>query len=207
MILLLLVRCLSLRLPDVRLPIDRRLFVSSVASVPATAFARGRGTQPAMMQRYSPRIIAYGTYLSSDLPKIVDAADWSKLKQSVAAEVAKKKGKIGPLYNGESAMTLWANTYSDSVVTPKQKEMDEQVAALADVRARLETIALKGTGEGLKKSGGFFGIGAKTEPPPPDAILKKEATKAIADAKSAYNAYIAINNNNVPLEINPLPSI
>lgn len=202
MLLLLLVRCSSLRLP-----INRRVFAASVASVPATAFARGRGTQPAMMQRYSPRIIAYGTYLTSDLPKIVDAADWPALKKSVAAEVAKKKGNIGPLYSGESAMSLWANTYSETVVTPKQKDMDEQVAVLADVRARLETIALKGTGEGLKKTGGFFGIGAKTELPPAEVTLKKEANKAIADAKAAYNAYIAINNNGVPLEINPLPAI
>ncbi|KAJ8613353.1 hypothetical protein CTAYLR_002253 [Chrysophaeum taylorii] len=160
-----------------------------------------------MFQRYSPRIVAYGEYIKSDLPKIVEASDWTALKGSVIAELNKKKGKIGPLYNGEAAMSLWAATYSETALTEKQKNMDARVAVLAEARGKLESIALKGTGEGLKKTGGFFGIGASTEPPPPPAVLKKEAMAAVAAAKQAYNEYVDINNAGIPFEIRPLPAI
>lgn len=128
-----------------------------------------------------------GRYLKSELPAKIEAGDWTALKGDVAAEISKKKGKVGPLYAGASAMNLWASTYSETAITPIQKELDAQVAVLSDVRAQLETLALRGTGEGLKKTGGFFGIGAKAEPPPSPATLKKEAMTALTMAKAAYN--------------------
>lgn len=99
----------------------------------------------------------------------------------------KKKGKVGPLYAGTSAMSLWASTYSDSAITATTKELDAQVEVLVKLRETLEDVALKGTGEGLKKTGGFFGIGGKQEPPPSPAALKKEAMTALSSAKTAYN--------------------
>lgn len=128
-----------------------------------------------------------GRYLKSELPAKIEAGDWTALKGDVAADISKKKGKVGPIYAGASAMNLWASTYSETAITPVQKELDTQVAVLTDLRAQLETLALKGTGEGLKKTGGFFGIGAKPEPPPSPATLKKEAMTALSMAKVAYN--------------------
>jgi len=79
------------------------------------------------------------------------------------------------------------------------------VDVLTQTRNTLDDVALRAT-EG-KKSGGFFGIGAKSEPPPPTPTLQKEAKVAVANAVKAYNAYVDINNVGIPFEIQPLPSI
>jgi len=110
---------------------DRRSLLGSATAgvvllplmLPSEAFARGRGTQPAVFQRYQGRITSYGTFLKSELPKIIEAADWNALKEAVAADTKTKKGKIGKLYNGESAMSLWAATYSETSITDKTKAM------------------------------------------------------------------------------------
>uniref|UniRef100_A0A7S3K4D3 Uncharacterized protein n=1 Tax=Aureoumbra lagunensis TaxID=44058 RepID=A0A7S3K4D3_9STRA len=171
------------------------------------AFARGRGTQPAMFLRYQPRIAAFGSYLKSDVGKKIADADWTALKADVAADLKKKKGKIGPIYNGESAMSLWAASYSETFITDKSKEMQEKVDEITQFRKSLESIALKGTGDGLAKTGGFFGLGAKPEPKPSDATLQKEAKAALTKAVKAYNDYVEINNVGIPFEINPLETI
>lgn len=134
----------------------------------------------------SRRLIRSRRYLKSDLPKKIEASDWAALKEDTAADL-KKKGKVGPLYAGASAMTLWAATYSETAITPTTKELDAQVEVLVNLRETLLDVALKGTGEGLKKTGGFFGIGGKQEPAPSPAALKKEAMTALAAAKTAYN--------------------
>mmetsp|Transcript_5238 Transcript_5238/g.15908 ORF Transcript_5238/g.15908 Transcript_5238/m.15908 type:complete len:232 (-) Transcript_5238:260-955(-) len=189
--------------------LDRRRVAASLLAVialPGVASARGRGTQPAMFQRYSPRIVSFGEYLKSELPAKIEAADWAAVKADTEAEINKKKGPVGALYRGTSAMSLWASTYSETAVTPTQKELDAQVDVLVDLRAALAAVADKGMGN-TKKTGGIFGFGAKQEPPPPPSVLKREAFKALASAKTAYNEYVAVSNKNAPFEISPLPSI
>merc|ERR1719231_294481 len=104
-------------------------------------------------------------------------------------------------------MSLWASSYSEVAVTENTKQMLAEVETITASRLKLAVIAGKGTGKGLGKVGGFLGIGAKAEVPPPPSQLKAEGLAAIAEAKAAYNRYVGINNIGIPLEINPLTTI
>lgn len=176
--------------------------------VPGAASAKGRATQAAMMQRYSPRIESFGEYLNGDLESTIAKNDWAALAADCSdTDDKKKKVKLGPLYRGESAMDLWANTYSDVSTSPKTKAMLAEVEAITRARAALSDVACRGTGACAKATGGFFGFGAKAAPPPAASQLVAEATKARGDAKAAFNRYVGLNNQRVPLDINPLRAL
>lgn len=173
--------------------------------VPLAVTARGRGTQEAVFQRYQPRIREYGEFLKGDLAKIIDSGDWAALKAETAADMS-KKGSVGRLYNGESAMFLWAASFSETSKTKKTKDMDAQIDILTASRETLTSVAQKALGE-APKTGGFFGIGAKQDPPPPTAVSQKQAKQAVIDAVKAYNVYVTINNLGIPFDIQPLVTI
>lgn len=178
--------------------------------LPQAAGARGRATQGAAMQRYSPRIAAFGAYLAGDLEKTIDGGDWSTLAaECVTVEDKKKKIKLGTLPRGESAMDLWANTYSDNTKSDKTKEMLAEVERISAARATLADVACRGTGACAKGEGGLFGFGAKKAAPASPQQLASEAAQATADAKAAFNRYVGLNNDRVPvsMDIGPLKAI
>ncbi|KAJ1453941.1 hypothetical protein M885DRAFT_522890 [Pelagophyceae sp. CCMP2097] len=177
---------------------------AAVALTTTAASARGRGTQGAMAQRYYPRIVKFGQYIVTDLVQLAAAGDFVALEAACRAEVATKKGVVGPLYGGESAMSLWAASYSEIKVSQKSRDMQAQVDIIASCREAIAKAAGQGTGTIVASSGGLFGFGSKVEPPPPKAELIKTLKAAAATAKVAYNEYCVLNNVGLPMEINTL---
>jgi len=171
--------------------------------LPEAASARGRNTQVATMQRYRPRLEALASYYKTDLPALIDSADWKGLTTAAEADMS-KGGKVGALFRGESAMNLWASSFSDAYPSEKTKELLTRTAAIGDAREQLYALARKGTGEGLGNTGGFFGIGGAKEEIPSNSALQKEAKLNMQKAMKAYNEYIDMSNDGMPLEIRPL---
>ena len=181
---------------------------AGVALLPQAASAKGRATQPANYLRYSPRIASFGVYLESGVESTIVKGDWAKLAADCSSVVDKKKQiRIGPIFDGETAMDLWANTYSETKVSDKTKAMTDQVELIAEAREALAGIACKGAGTCLKMEGGFFGFGAKEAPKPSNSQLINEAAPQVVKAKAAYNKFVALNNQNLPMDINPLKPI
>ena len=179
----------------------------AAGAAPREALARGRNTQAAMFQRYVKRIDSFADFLSNDIEKSINSADWAAVKSAAIAETEKKNGEIGPLFRGESALGLWAATFSEQSPSEKTKQMQKRVDVLTATRTELFATASKGDGTGLKNVGGFFGIGGAKEERPSDAVLKKSALASVAKAKAAFNEYVEISNAGRPLEIDPIKSL
>ena len=193
--------------------IDRRQLLSGgvaaagAACLPQAASARGRATQGANYLRYAPRIEKLGAYLTGDAPSSITSANWAKVGDDAAAELGKKGGKIGVLFDGELAMNLWADTYSDTKETEKTKLMKAEVESIAAAREKLANVGCQGVGTCLKKEGGFLGFGAKEAPRPSNQALANEGAAAVVAAKTAYNKFVALNNQNLPFDLNPMKTI
>eukprot|EP00629_Pelagomonadales_sp_RCC1024_P009472 CAMPEP_0119272476 /NCGR_PEP_ID=MMETSP1329-20130426/8635_1 /TAXON_ID=114041 /ORGANISM="Genus nov. species nov., Strain RCC1024" /LENGTH=217 /DNA_ID=CAMNT_0007272543 /DNA_START=120 /DNA_END=770 /DNA_ORIENTATION=+ len=186
-------------------PPRREFFCAAGAAaclaVASPAAAKGRATQPALYLRYGPRIEKFGAYLAQDLDATVARGDWAKLEADCAAETGDKKGrKVGPIYSGTSAMSLWANTYSDVKPSPKTKAMQAEVDVIEAAREFLASqVACKGTGACLKAEGGILGFGGKAPPKPSDRELAASAASAAAQARQAFNRFVALNNEKPPV--------
>lgn len=174
------------------------VLATTTGSLPASA--RGRATQVAMWSRYGSRVEGMRSFIVGDLKGIINSGDFESLKSMTAP-----KGSIFSSYVG--AMDLWAGTYSDSSPTPKTVAMQKDVQALRDVQVELQSIAKRALGEEVTKSGGLFGIGAKSDPVPSAAEAKKLVTDAQAAAINAYNDYCALNNEGHPFEVDELMEI
>ena len=136
--------------------------------------------------------------------------DWAKLEADCAAETGDKKGrKVGPIYSGTSAMSLWANTYSDVKPSEKTKAMQAEVDVIEAAREFLAGQACQGTGACLKAEGGLFGFGGKAPPKPSDATLAASSRSAAKQARQAFNRFVALNNEKPPvsMDINAFASI
>ena len=193
--------------------LDRRQLGSAVvgaagaALLPQTASAKGRATQPANYLRYNPRIEKLGEYIVGDAVSELQTANWAKLVDDTAAELGKKGGKIGVFCNGELAADLWANTYSDVKESDKTKAMKAEVDKMIAARETLADVGCRGMGTCLKKEGGLFGFGAKEAPRPSNQQLVNEGAAALGAAKQAYNTFVALNNQNLPFDLNPMKTI
>ena len=189
---------------------ERRDFLSFGAAAAATllpqaAHATGKATQKKLFLGYGPRIGKLGSYFD-ELEASISKADWVAVAAACAADT-KKKGKIGPVYSGLSAMELWANTYSDRTESVKSKRMLAEAEVVAKMREYLVEVSCKGTGECLKAEGGFLGMGAKAAVKPSDRELSSAALGAVKQARGAFNRYVAVNNEALPLDINGLKPI
>ena len=66
---------------------------------------------------------------------------------------------------------------------------------------------MKATGEGLKTTGGVFGLGGKKEEVPTAGEMKKLLTAVQKSAIEAYNDYAVVNNDGHPFEVDELLEI
>ena len=141
----------------------RRDFLGAAAAaattlLPQAAHATGKATQKTLFLRYEKRIAGLGSYFD-ELEAAISNADWAAVATACEADTS-KKGKIGPVYSGLTAMELWANTYSDRKQSVKTQRMLAEAEIVEKVREYVGGVACKGTGECLKAEGGFFGLGA-----------------------------------------------
>ena len=188
----------------------RRDFLGAAAAaattlLPQAAHATGKATQKTLFLRYEKRIAGLGSYFD-ELEGAISNADWAAVATACEADTS-KKGKIGPVYSGLTAMELWANTYSDRKQSVKTQRMLAEAEIVEKTREYVAGVACKGTGECLKPEGGFFGLGAKPAPKPSDGELKSAALGAVKQARGAFNRFVALNNEALPLDINGLVAI
>ena len=167
---------------------------------PLPAAARGRSTQVAAWSRYGARIQQLRSWLAGDLKAIIASSDYDALKTATAP-------KKSILSNYLGAMDLWAATYSDASPSPKTLRMLDDVVKLRQAQAELNVLAMKATGEGLKTTGGVFGLGGKKEEVPTAGEMKKLLTAVQKSAIEAYNDYAVVNNDGHPFEVDELLEI
>lgn len=79
--------------------------------------------------------------------------------------------------------------------------MKEQTAILAEVSEGMSTAAKIALGE-EKPSGGFLGFGAKA---PSQAELAKEVRELYIKGGNAWNQYIFLANDDLPVQLKRLP--
>ena len=98
-------------------------------------------------------------------------------------------------------MDLFASTFSESSISPKTKSMKAEVEKLREVVEALNKAARVATGE-EKSSGGLFGMGGKA---PSQGELAKEVKDLYLKGGNAYNQYVFIANDGLPVQLAKLP--
>eukprot|EP00551_Chaetoceros_affinis_P002407 CAMPEP_0203644660 /NCGR_PEP_ID=MMETSP0088-20131115/10045_1 /ASSEMBLY_ACC=CAM_ASM_001087 /TAXON_ID=426623 /ORGANISM="Chaetoceros affinis, Strain CCMP159" /LENGTH=253 /DNA_ID=CAMNT_0050501241 /DNA_START=1 /DNA_END=762 /DNA_ORIENTATION=- len=208
--------------------IDRQDFISSIitigiattttiTSIPQPAQARGRATLEYALDRYYPRIEAGGTFYATDLRTAIEKNDWGAIKAATAeppprtkADKAKADGGIseraaqaGGFSNARviSAAELWAASFSDNSISAKTKKMKEQTEVLREVVDGMNAAAKLALGE-EKPNGGFFGFGAKA---PSQLELAKEVRELYMKGGNAWNQYVFLSNDDLPVQLKRLP--
>ena len=181
------------------------------------AYARGRATLEAAYDRYSPRIVDGGKFYKGQLFGAISKGDW-KFIESATAEPPKKSKEDRALPDGGTAkraalagsfsdsrvlaaMDLFAATFSESSISPKTKAMKEEVEKLREVVLGLNKAARIALGE-EKSGGGLFGIGGKA---PSQGELTKEVKELYLKGGNAFNQYIFIANDGLPVQLAKLP--
>ena len=206
-------------------PIKRNDFLATAATgalatsliqSPSPAQARGRATLDYAYDRYVPRINEGGKFYKSQLYGAISKGDWKAI-QAATAEPPKKSKEDRTLQDGGiakraaqaggfsdsrvlAAMDLFAATFSDSSISPKTKGMQAEVVKLREVVSGISKAARVATGE--EKSGGLFGIGGKA---PSDAELLKQVQELYIKGGNAYNQYVYLANDGLPIQLEKLP--
>ena len=181
------------------------------------ANARGRATLEAAYERYTPRIIDGGKFFKGQLYGAIAKSDWKSIETATAEPpkkskedralpdggIAKRAAQAGAFSDSRvlSAMDLFAATFSESSISPKTKAMQEEVAKLRNVVQGLNKSARIAQGE-EKAGGGFFGVGGKT---PSKTDLATEVKDLYMKGGNAYNQYVYIANDGLPVQLNKLP--
>ncbi len=206
--------------------INRQDFLSIITTatnillLPVTtqpASARGRATLEYALDRYYPRLEAGGVFYANDLRKAIENNDWRAIKVATAeppqrtkADKAKADGgaseraaQAGGFSNARviSAAELWASSFSDNSISTKTKKMKEQTEILREVVDGMNTAAKIALGE-EKPSGGFFGFGAKA---PSQLELAKEVRDLYMKGGNAWNQYVFLANDDLPVQLKRLP--
>ena len=182
------------------------------------AYARGRATLEYAYDRFTPRIIDGGKFYKSQLSAAISKSDW-KFIESSTTEPPKKSKEDRALADGGSAkraalaggfsdsrvlaaMDLFASDFSDNSISPKTKAMKAEVEKLREVVQELNRAARIALGEEKGGSGGLFGIGGKT---PSQAELAKEVKDLYLKGGNAFNQYIFVANDGLPVQFGKLP--
>jgi len=182
------------------------------------AFARGRATLEQAYDRYTPRIVAGGKFYASDMKKLIGNNDFAGLV-AATADPPKKKSKQdlsksdggaadrAALAGGFSdarvlvACDLYAATFSDNSISQKTKRMKEQVEIMRNVTSSIRALALAQSSSS-SDGGGLFGGGSKKIP-------KAEAAQKIralyVQGGNAWNQYVFVANDDLPIFLNRLP--
>ena len=188
-----------------------------IASPIQPAQARGRATLEAAYDRYCPRIIDGGKFYKSNLYGAISKSDWKTIATATTEPPKKSKedrlladggtAKRAALAGGFSdarvlsAMDLYAANFSDNSISPKTKAMQAEVAKLREVVQGLNKAARAASGE-EKSSGGMFGMGGKA---PGKGELGKQVQELYLKGGNAYNQYIFLSNEGLPVQMTKLP--
>lgn len=181
------------------------------------AEARGRATLEFSCDRYYPRLEAGGVFYANDLKRAIEKNDWAAIKAATEEPPKKTKADKSKIDGGISeraaqaggfskarvvaAADLWAAAFSDSSISTKTKKMKEQTAILGQVVEEMNTIAKIALGE-EKSGGGIFGFGAKT---PSQAELAKQVRELYVKGGNAWNQYVFLSNDDLPVQLKRLP--
>jgi hypothetical protein len=184
--------------------------------LPGPVLARGRATLEYSYDRYVPRILAGGQFYGSEFRKLVEKSDWAGIKvalQEPPSRTREDKAKIDggiserAAQAGEfsksrviTACDLFASAFSDNSISPKTKKMKEQVDILGETVDGMNLVALQALGE--VSSGGLFGIGGKK---PTQAESAKKMRQLYTDGGNAFNKYVFIANEELPVQLKKLP--
>lgn len=182
-----------------------------------SADARGRATLEYSCDRYYPRIEAGGEFYANDLKRAIERNDWAAIKAATEEPPPKTKADKSKIDGGISeraaqaggfskarviaAADLWAASFSDSSISTKTKRMKEQTAILTQVVDEMNTTAKIALGE-MKPNGGIFGIGAKT---PSQNELAKQMRELYIKGGNAWNQYVFLSNDDLPIQLKRLP--
>lgn len=124
-------------------------------------------------------------------------------KSKVDGGISERAAQAGGFSNSRvvTAADLWAASFSDSSISPKTKKLKEQTAILAEVVEGMNAAAKMALGE-EKPSGGFLGFGGKA---PSQAELSKEVKELYMKGGNAWNQYIFLANDDLPVQWKRLP--
>lgn len=205
--------------------ICRKDFVTNVAASVSSTFllpvqsatARGRATLEYSLERYYPRIEAGGAFYANDLKKAIERNDWQAIKAAtseppkrskedkskVDGGIAERAAQAGGFSNARviTACDLWAASFSDNSISTKTKRMKEQTDILKEVVVGMNSAALVALGE-VKVGGGFFGFGSKV---PSQLELAQQVRELYIKGGNAWNQFIFISNDELPVQLQKLP--
>ncbi|KAL7527190.1 hypothetical protein ACHAXR_001845 [Thalassiosira sp. AJA248-18] len=181
------------------------------------AYARGRATLEQAYDRYSPRIIEGGSFYKGTLYGSIAKGDWKTLQAATAEPpkktkadraladggVAKRAAQAGGFSDARvlAAMDLYASTFSESSISPKTKAMKAEVEKLREVVQGMNKAARIANGE-EKSGGGMFGMGGKA---PSQGELAKEVKDLYLKGGNAYNQYVFVANDGLPVQLAKIP--
>lgn len=190
-------------------------FILTTPTSPATA--RGRASLENAYDRYVPRINEGGKFYKSQLYPVLSKGDWKALSAATQEPrkkskedrtlqdggIAKRAAQAGGFSDSRvlSAMDLFAATFSDSSISPKTKAMQVEVVKLREVVAGISKAAKIASGE-EKSGGGLFGIGGKA---PSQQELLKQCQELYLKGGNAYNQYVFLANDGLPVQLDKLP--
>jgi hypothetical protein len=193
--------------------------VSTLVLTPIqSASARGRATLDYAYDRYVPRINEGGKFYKTELYGSIAKGNWKGLEAATAEPpkktredralqdggVAKRAALAGGFSDARvlTAMDLFAATFSDSSITPKTKAMKAEVETLRDVVSGMNKAARLALGEEKGGGGGLFGIGGKA---PSQSELAKQVQELYLKGGNAYNQYVFLANDGLPVQLAKLP--
>ena len=124
-------------------------------------------------------------------------------KAKVDGGIAERAAQAGGFSNARviTATELWAASFSDNSVSPKTKKMKEQTEILKEVVDGMNSAAKIALGE-EKVGGGFFGLGSKA---PSQVELSKQVRELYIKGGNAWNQYVFIANDDLPVQFRRLP--
>ena len=192
------------------------LTTSLILTTPISpASARGRASLEYAYDRYVPRINDGGKFYKSTLYGAISKGDWKSIATATAEPpkkskedrtlqdggVAKRAALAGGFSNSRvlTAMDLFAATFSDSSISAKTKAMQAEVGTLREVVNGISKAARIATGE--EKSGGLFGMGKG----PSQSELLKQVQELYLKGGNAYNQYVYLANDGLPVQLEKLP--
>ena len=186
--------------------------------LPAPASARGRATLEQSYDRYAPRILAGGEFYSKDLRKLVEKSDWAGIKNAlreppkrskedkskVDGGIAERAAQAGGFSDARVlvAADLFASAFSDNSISTKTKKMKTEVETLREIVQGMDLAARQGLGE--VGGGGLFGFGSKK---PSQSELSKTVRELYTKGGNAWNKYIFVANEELPVQLQKLPYI
>jgi len=179
------------------------------------AHSRGRATLEQSYDRYSPRILAGVKFYSKDLKKAISKSDWASIKAATQEPPKKTKADRSKIDGGVSeraaqaggfsdarvltALELWAASFSESSISTKTKQMKAQVDVLREVVNGMTSLAKIALGE---EKGGAFGFGKKAKS---NTELAAEVRDLYVKGGNAWNQYVFLSNEGLPVQLQKLP--